>query len=595
MAVSPIVGQRVSYNGHLCTVLYSGPVDGTAGSWLGVEWDDAFRGKHDGSHKGIRYFTCRSKSPTAASFVRPNRPADRPQSFIAALRDKYVSDATEAVDEQVVISGKLAEQVGFDKIRRQQAQLKDLKIVILDGLCVNAARDHDEATVADTCPSILHLDLSRNLFRELGPVVDVCADLKGLYRLSLKYVGQPPTSLTLAALSPDGGNSGNRFRNVLGDSALARAESSFAAVTELALGENMFSWQELCHIAVRCPRLTTLAVGANHLSSLPLTNYHNLASTLTSINLEYNNFLALSDLASLASLKALRNLYLKGNNVKEISAPGATAAVFPSSLQYLDVSYNNVQEWSFVDSLATHFPGLTGLRLAHNPVYDKQSAETKAPSSEESHMFTVARAANLETVNFTHISPADRTNAELFYLSRIAKELAVVPESAEHTVIALHPRYAKLCETYGEPDIVRRDEINPAFLEARLVTVAFRFEGKGKKTSRIPKSFNIYAVKAIAGKLFGHSPLRMRLVWETGEWDPVAGYDEQDGESSDEGDDFAEPSLEDGVRRREEGQPDDKSARWLKREVELADGPKQLGYCVDGLNVSIRVETAEHP
>lgn len=58
MAPAPYVGQRASYTGALCTVRYIGPVEGTAGTWLGVEWDDARRGRHDGSHNGTRYFTC---------------------------------------------------------------------------------------------------------------------------------------------------------------------------------------------------------------------------------------------------------------------------------------------------------------------------------------------------------------------------------------------------------------------------------------------------------------------------------------------------------------------------------------------------------
>ena len=52
------VGQRLSYSGQTCTVRYTGPVKGTKGDWLGVEWDDPSRGKHDGSHDRIRYFTC---------------------------------------------------------------------------------------------------------------------------------------------------------------------------------------------------------------------------------------------------------------------------------------------------------------------------------------------------------------------------------------------------------------------------------------------------------------------------------------------------------------------------------------------------------
>ena len=29
------------------------------GLWLGVEWDNPERGKHDGSHEGTVYFKCR--------------------------------------------------------------------------------------------------------------------------------------------------------------------------------------------------------------------------------------------------------------------------------------------------------------------------------------------------------------------------------------------------------------------------------------------------------------------------------------------------------------------------------------------------------
>lgn len=53
------VGQRLSYDGALCTIRYIGQVSGTTGNWLGVEWDDPSRGKHDGSHKEVRYFTCK--------------------------------------------------------------------------------------------------------------------------------------------------------------------------------------------------------------------------------------------------------------------------------------------------------------------------------------------------------------------------------------------------------------------------------------------------------------------------------------------------------------------------------------------------------
>ena len=36
------------------TVRYVGEVAGTKGEWIGVEWDDEGRGRHDGSHDGTR-------------------------------------------------------------------------------------------------------------------------------------------------------------------------------------------------------------------------------------------------------------------------------------------------------------------------------------------------------------------------------------------------------------------------------------------------------------------------------------------------------------------------------------------------------------
>lgn len=405
-------------------------------------------------------------------------------------------------------------------------------------------------------------------------------------------------------------NSGNRFLDIPTDDALKGAESVFGGVTELQLGETLMSWEELCLVASKCPSLATLLVGSNQLSSISsIMSNASLPSTLTAVNLEYNDFTSLSDIASLTSLKSLRHLQLKGNNISMItSSSDATDVVFSPSVQHVDLSYNRVDGWEFIDKLPAVFSGMTGLRISHNPIYYTMDAESNAQSSEESFMFTVARIAQLKILNFTQIIATDRTNAETFYLSRIAKQLATVPEAAEDSIKALHPRYKELCEAHGEPDVIRREEINPNFLEARLITTEFHYEGasseEGKKKTRItriPKSFDIYAVKGIVGKMYGLAPLKLRLIWETGEWDPVAGFDEKDDDddgSDDEDDMLVEAEMKaemdaetdaDADKQAASGE-DDQAGRWVKREVELTDGPKQLGYCVDGLRVRIRVE-----
>jgi len=383
---------------------------------------------------------------------------------------------------------------------------------------------------------------------------------------------------------------------------------AFRGVTELELEETLLSWEGIVDIASGFPSLTKLSASLNQFSSIPHADLGTLESTLTTLSLEFNNFTSLANLAPLSSLTALKSLHLKANSIAAITPSlDIPQPTFAPSLVFLDVSYNNIASWAFVDALPNSVPSLTALRISHNPIYDnpdpsaKSSQTTQAKAAEEAYMIAVARLPGLSSLNFTSITAQERTNAELFYLSRIAKQLSSVPEDEEATVLTQHPLYAALCEAHGEPDIVRREEINPNFLEARLVTVHFNLVDTASEvaktaTTEIPRSFDVYAVKGIAGKLFDARPLSLRLVWETGEWDPVGGYDEQVGDSSDDEEDEARAldadlRLEQTVAA-EHGEQVQlaRGGQWVKREVELVDGPRQLGFCVDGLEATIRVE-----
>jgi len=86
----------------------------------------------------------------------------------------------------------VAEEVGFDKIRRKQAQLAELKNVFLDGARVAYASPPSgsqgaEQSISQTCPKVVELDISRNLFDQFSTVVDICSELKALQVLRVKY------------------------------------------------------------------------------------------------------------------------------------------------------------------------------------------------------------------------------------------------------------------------------------------------------------------------------------------------------------------------------------------------------------------------
>lgn len=163
-----------------------------------------------------------SKQPKAGSFIRPARRPDPSRSFVEALKAKYVAEDFEDPDAHIVfvtkegdnargrndplsklhqpirISGKEVEEVGFDKIRKQLAELSELKIVILDGLCMDRsiARLQDGVDtwpagltdIKDTCPKVYELDLSRNLFEEWREIASICEQLDKLRSLRVECV-----------------------------------------------------------------------------------------------------------------------------------------------------------------------------------------------------------------------------------------------------------------------------------------------------------------------------------------------------------------------------------------------------------------------
>lgn len=137
----------------------------------------------------------RSLHPTAGSFLRPSAAWDKPRTFLEALKTKYAAvQAGENASDQLVIriSGKEAEEVGFEKIARQQAQLQNLRIVVLNDLLVKAYDENNTTPedsldkILEASPNITDLDLGRNLFETHSEISDICDRLPKLKFLRLE-------------------------------------------------------------------------------------------------------------------------------------------------------------------------------------------------------------------------------------------------------------------------------------------------------------------------------------------------------------------------------------------------------------------------
>lgn len=111
-----------------------------------------------------------------------------------AVERKYATEEVDRRDELALkkeelhmAGGKIAYEVGFDKIRAQLAQLSELKIVIVDGMKVVKA-ETGEKMIREVCPKIVELDLSRNLFQSWDEIIKISAELDNLKSLTLRYI-----------------------------------------------------------------------------------------------------------------------------------------------------------------------------------------------------------------------------------------------------------------------------------------------------------------------------------------------------------------------------------------------------------------------
>ena len=68
--------------------------------------------------------------------------------------------------------------------------------------------------------------------------------------------------------------------------------------------------------------------------------------------------------------------------------------------------------------------------------------------------------------------------------------------------------------------------------------------------------------------------MSMGLIWETGEWDPLAD------------DDDIQQDPDDGDVR----MGDVTKAKWARRELELSNGTREVGSWIEGREAQVRIE-----
>jgi hypothetical protein len=440
-------------------------------------------------------------------------------------------------------------------------------------MCIRHRESDQESdqTVSSLCANITSLDIGGNLFESWHEVMLIC---RLFPRLS---------SLTL---------DGNRFHN-LGSTDL---DIQFSNIQYLGLTDTLLHPDDVATITKSFPSLQTLIFANNELEAWqPCSETNSILQTIHSIDLSGNQITTLTSLTTLLTLPNLHTLLLKNNKIGSLSqqpSQTSTSTALSQSLQTLDLRSNEIAAWTLPSSLLAIFPSLQNLLIASNPLYaNLKSADNKPLTSSDGYTITLARLPQLHTLNHSTVTDKERLNAETYYLGQIARELAQTPASQRAEVLAAHPRWAALCEEYGEPVVAaQRGEgvADPTSLAARFVAVTLYLSASAKGelshqsgaceewTADIPQSASVYALLGRVGKRLGTSPLKLQLVWETGERDPVR----KGGDGSDAPEWWDSSDEEDESRESE----------WVAREVKLIAGTRIVGSYFEGRAARVRVE-----
>ncbi|XP_040001104.1 tubulin-specific chaperone E [Xiphias gladius] len=454
------VGRRVSCGGERATVRYVGPVPPTTGLWLGVEWDNPDRGKHDGSHEGVQYFTCRHTK--GGSFVRPAK-VSFGVDYLTAVRQVYQINTEEVLSEEMSVNWKDIKERSFES----------LPSVLLGRREVNSPGDSGE--IRKTTPNVQWLDLSRTLLSCWEDVAAITEQLDKLEGLQLSY---------------------NRLCLPSDPSAHCQA---FCSLKVLALNSCDLTWPQILECAPMWPQLEDLSVDENNITELQRPE--GVLQSVKLLSLSCNPLLQDSVL-NMSALPRLEQLNLSKTGLSVIrfddAAPGSQTAMFPA-LKNLSLDQNNITEWRVVDELAK-LRSLVQLSCRGNRLVSSDGNPKTA------NQMLIAKLGRLVVLNGCKIPSEDRRGAELDYIKMFGEEWLKAggrsQPSAQFT--CQHPRYQSLIHKYGAPEEGELKKPEPFALKNQLLKITFVFPDDADRKpieKKLPATMVVQKVKGLLYRL----------------------------------------------------------------------------------------------
>lgn len=548
--LTKLVGRRVEYQNEIGTIKYSGPLkhnvkDQDPGQiWLGIQWDNHTRGKHNGTVEGVQYFICNDgkNSGTLLKYQKANLginifdgihtryfyktsgTADSSQENTPVNKEKpTVEYDEEAYFETSKKFKKKVEFIGFDRIWKKINDLQNIKELSLPQC--NISDIGPDGSLRALVPKLTNLSIESNLLYDWNQVFLIGRELKELRELSvsgnkLKEPDQHVSEIKTIYVNSN-------------DTIIPEAPINvFSNLQVIALISMNLTWKTLDKLLPMFTNVHELILCFNQLSdfeNLTLTGSH--FKNLELLNMEGNNLQSFDGLLKLKDSPRLSKLILNKNNLKDLGEIKGFEFV-----QTVIMEDNNIADFRIFSQLA-QFPKLEILRVTknplsknHNPLHTRQRA--------------IAEIKSLKIVNGGELKKYERKDCEIYYLRNAFHEFFEKSgqsgdefdfEQFKEYALKEHPRIPELMKMYGNPyedGIKNKPKIEVAKPKAGVLTLVNlnAFTGPQAGKPAIAKKFTdntlIVNLKAMLSKMFGITAGNQKIYCKNAKDEPFVLMDE---------------------------------------------------------------------
>ena len=396
------------------TIKYIGSVENTKGSWLGIDWDNPERGKHNGSHQGRNYFVTHTE--TSGSFVRETK-ISKGQTFQEAVQDRYGS--TPEADPDMIeeirkdINAPFLQLVGFEKVNQAQSNFAELTTIsVRDKGVYGYAEPLDKF-----CPLVQVLDIAENLLTSWTTVAEMIENLTRLQNLNVSM---------------------NKLE--ITDDKVELLKKAFWNLKTLFMGEMDYDWDQVSRVLQFFGHLQVLHLYDNQITSI---NSPYVINTLVELNLTGNPLQDWSTVQQFSQCSKLQILVLNRCHLTQIKLEKGQTGF--QALKHLQINGNKLDNWASITCL-NYLPLLMDLKYKDNPI-------TESESYSNIRQVVIASIANLKIANGTEIEKVERFGAEVDYLKKYGLEyLQSVKDNNLEPFYAKYPRYEEFVKRFGAPE-----------------------------------------------------------------------------------------------------------------------------------------------